>query len=392
MKSSSILRLHLYVVLIYLLSSCDQKRSSSATVTDEIDSLVVLTETTDVEQTLPLDVFYEAVHKFSKDQPNYNPRLTQLIDTLTDFANHWLFEAIERKRRQFEKSESPYSKKNLAKLPDSSDYEMIDFIRQGVFYISYKKSNDAVFEEWTLKDSNSAERWLVLLTDSLRGNDYTKPPRFQWVEGSQLYMVSTRSAGQWFEFSDSLIMRLSGKTRDQIHNLYDPIDLKRFKEQRGLAHSTVISTEPLLFKESTGPHYSYFYFAKQRPLSGAKRRQGNLVHRNDFHITTSLHSPLIGDEKYESIKETLIRIKCAISDPALNSLDIVSKTIIEVEELFGPTRYQKEGLKVLGHSNRIIVVKMDQEKVSDFKYLRLSESFESFMDNEDMMNKILSFE
>lgn len=388
MKLFSTKHLSFYFLLTFLALSCDQKTSNSTSATQEADSSIMSSDTVTITQSQFSDSFYGTIDKFSKDFPNYKPHHTQLIDTLRANDDHWLFETIERKRKIFEQSESDYNVKNLSKLPDSADYGLIDFIRQGAFSASNKNNTDVIFEEWTLKDSPSAERWLVLLQDSLRGNDFTKQPRFEWVEGNQLYMVTTRSAGQWFELSDSLIIRLSGKTKNQLHNIYKPLDLKHFKKWQKSSNSGIRNAKPYWYKESNGPHYSYFYFFKQSQRTEIKKLQGNLVHENDFHVITSLHKPLTGDEKYESINETLVQIQSTISEPDLNSLDLVNKTLEEVKVLFGPAMFAKDNLMIFGHSNRIIVVKAVQQKVHAFKYIRLNKSFEEFADREDWISNL----
>jgi len=218
----------------------------------------------------------------------------------------------------------------------------------------------------------------------LTGSFWTKPPRFQWVEGSKLYLVTTRSASQWHSLADSLIMKLSGKTKRQMWNIYDPIDLVRFKKWQQSSHSSVTNTKPYWHKESNGPHFSYFYFTKHY------KKSNEYVDPRDFHITTSLHGPLVGNEKYETIKETLVQIQCAISEPELKRLNIVNKHIEEVETSFGSPLYEKEDVVIFGHSNRIIAVKMAQKKVSVFKYIRLSKPFEAFINHKDLIDGLFS--
>lgn len=390
MRFFSINRLPVYTLLICLVSSCNQKPSNSTISSNEIDSVIVSPDTIIAEPPLQYDSFYETVRAFSEDYPHYKLAHGQLVDTLRDYTDHWMFGKIEKARKRLRASDRPYDKRKARTLPDSADYTAIEFIRQGAFYFGDKHHNEVVFEEWTLKNVHNAERWLVLLQDSLRSNDFTKPPRFQWVEETRLYMVSTRSYAKWLQVSDSLIMKLSGKTKRQMSNIYDPIDLVRFKKLQRSSHSSVANTKSYWYKESNGLHYSYFYFFEQGRRPEVKKSQENFVHQNDFHIVTSLHKPLMGKEKYESIKETLVQIQCAISEPDLNSLDLVNKTIEEVKESFGPPLLEKDSLVIFGHSNRIIAVKMNQEKVGAFKYIRLHKPFEEFTDHEGLTNSLFA--
>lgn len=382
----------LYLLLL-LVVSCSQQKPDTAIVEKGIDSVAVSSDTVIIPEAPFNDSFYNAVRKFSKDHPNYKSSSPQFVDTLHDLSDHWFLMSLVRHRKRLRQLDNPNSVNQLKKLPTVLEVGLVSSIRQGAFYCSNPKNKEVVFEEWNFNNQEHAEHWLVLLSDSLTRNEYTKPPRFQWVEGARLYLVSTRSASQWFEFSDSLVMRLSGKTIQHLSRLYDPLDLKHFKKWQGPANSSVINTVPYLFQQNSGPHYSYFYFVKHR-LTGETRAQANneFLSKKAFSITTSLHEPLTGSEQFNSILETLAAVQCSISEPALSHLDVVGKTFNEMEALFGTMLYERGTIKVFGHSNRIIVAKMDPEKVTTFKYLRLKEPFETLLINEDMLTAILSFE
>lgn len=385
----------LLIVILCFILSCNPPSQESTKTEVEPDTLsFVSPDTTDVDTVDENDSFYEAVANFSNEFPEYKSGSSHLIDTLKVHANHWLFKIIEKNRKILENRATNRSLEQLHRLPSREEYQTIDEIRQGLFYRSYQRSNDVVLEQWKLKDALGAERWLVLLGDSLWSNQYTKPPRFQWVDGNTLYLVSTRSAAQWSEQRDILTTILSGKTKQQLSNIYDPLDLKHFKKWRGMAHSSPKKDEPHLFTTTKGPHYSYFYFTKHR-LKGAQRAksESEFTSIQDFHIFTTLHNPFTGEEQFDTIEETLVEIQCAINDEALNNLNIVNKGIQEIEELYGSVLYGKGTFKIYGHSNRIIVVNVDQDTVKAFKYMRLRYPFDTMlMDNDLLDNHILRFD
>ncbi|MEL7003710.1 MAG: hypothetical protein AAFN93_13390, partial [Bacteroidota bacterium] len=387
------IRITYFYLFLILFSNCGQKQPDTIVSTKGNDSTQTESDTANVEKIELSDPFYDAMITFSSDFTKYKANSTQLVDTLTEVTDHWLFEVVEKNRELLQRTENAASSKKLNKLPTPKDYDLIYQIRQSTFFSSYEGNHDVVFEEWAFDNTEDAEQWLSFMRDSLRGNIYTKPPRYEWTEGAKMYLVSTRSAQQWFGFSDTLIARLSGKTRSQLQYLYNPMNLPHFKKWNGPANSSAINAPPHLYKRGDGPFYSYFYFVKQR-LTGQERANSGseFPTKEAFHITTSLHEPLTGNEQFDSIEETLVEIQCSINDSDLNSLDIVGKSIDEIKELFGDELFEKDGMKVFGHANRILVIKMNDNQVEAFKYLRLIEPFDMLKDDLEMMNNhILKF-
>lgn len=382
------------ITLTLIVMGCNTPQQESAD--SEIVADTSTAEVIDTITVVPLqkeDAFLQAVQNFSTKFPEYNSVSSHLVDTINVYTDHWLLKTVDMMRENLKNTRTKRSLDQLLKLPTPKDYEDIIEIRQGLFYRSYKNSNDVVIEEWKLKDALSAERWLIFLKDSLRSNRYTKPPRFQWVEGDHLYLVSTKSAFQWSQQSDSLIEILSQKTKSQLHSIYHPLNLKHYKKWQGPAHSSTHSNDNThLFTTKRGPHYAYYYFTKHR-LTGAARSNASseFTPKQEFHIITSLHQPFNGDEQYETIKETLVAIQCAINDSALNSLDIVGKRIDELEQSFGIPLYKKEGQFIFGHSNRVIVVRLDEGIVKAFKYMRLKDAFNILQEDAEILSSILSF-
>lgn len=334
------------------------------------------------------DTFIDSVESFYMRNPRYKMRDSALVDTLEDHLDHWLFSIIERQRKRLLGLEDNNSKKKLARLPSDEDYELIKVIRQAQFYESNIKSNDAVLEKWEFINNDGAERWLVLLRDSLWSNQYTKPPRYQWVDGRTLYLVSTRSAAQWHEKKDALTSALSGKTLAQLTNLYDPFDIKHFKKWQGSAHSSPETNKSHLYAVIEGTHYSYYYFTKHR-LSGADRQktQSEFTSRDDFMITTSPHDTLSGEEQYHAIKETLVALQSGIKEPALNNLDLVGKKMDNVIGLYGSPSFENDSISVFGYANRVVVVKHNQSKVEKIRYMRLRDSFIALSESQEFINQ-----
>lgn len=373
-------------------STSPQQESVSSEVMIDTSTAEVI-DTISVVTLQKEDAFLQAIKNFSMEFPEYNTISSHLIDTITTYTDHWLLRIVDRNRKILKRNNTKRSLGQLLKLPTAKDYEDILEIRQGLFYQSYKNSIDVVFEEWKLKDVLSAEKWLVFLEDSLRGNRYTKPPRFQWVEGDHLYMVNTRSAAQWFEQKDSLVKTLSGKTESQLHRIYNPLNLKYYKNRQGPAHSSPNPNDNThLFTTARGPHYTYYYFKRHR-LTGADRANtsSEFTLKKDFHIITSLHQPFTGDEQYETIEETLVTIQCAINDTSLNSLDIIGKGKSELEQSFGAPLYEKDERLIFGHANRVVVVQLDKGIVKAFKYMRLKDTFNILQEDAETLSSILSF-
>lgn len=296
------------------------------------------------------------------------------IDTLNNPDEHALIKIVEKRRKTLERF-GP--KKLLRKLPTQADYSKIKYIQRTALYQKYKNSNDIGIEKWVFDNAQNAEYWNNILTDSLRGNYFTKPPRFQWVEDNNIYLISTRSAQQWFVWKDQLTKLFSNKTRDQLIRLYEPLRLKRFKKLHGSAHSTPVNDKDYLYRPEKGIHYSYFYFRKHH-LKGEARRNANMEFpsKEAFRIVTFVPGVFTGKESFLSIKETLVEIQCNINDSALGTLDLVGHNKNELEELFGEPILEEDFFGIYGHHNRVLLVKYDKEKVNRFKYMRLNKSFE----------------
>ncbi|TRX60032.1 hypothetical protein FNH22_08245 [Fulvivirga sp. M361] len=363
--------------------------TSGISISDTIPAAKKLTEVKPKE-----DKFTVSIKSFHDTFPGYSPKHPRLIDTLDTHQEHWLLRAIERKRQHLFRDSSARSTRLQMKLPTPEDHLQIEMIRQASFKGRNSGFQDVLMEEWTFKDPINAERWGVLLRDSLRGNEFTKPPRYDWVEGNKIYLVSCKSAGHWFEFSDTLVMQLSGgKTREQMNRIYAPLDLKHYKKWQGPAHSSV-NNSTHLFSYPDRIRYTYYYFAKQhRKGNDRVNSKQEYPLKEDFHITTALTEPFTGNEQFNTLQESLVEIQCAIKESALNQLDIVNTAVGELERLFGPPIYQQNRHRIYGHANRIIVVKINNERVEAFKYMRLNDLFDTTDYNHKLLNnRILNFD
>ena len=386
------------LLLVIALGCNSQKRETLTHANINDTSGVSIFDTVQADKKLPQikpkeDKFTVSIKSFHDAFPGYSPKHLRLIDTLDTHQEHWLLETIERKRQRLLHDSSARSIRLQMKLPTPHDHSQIKMIRQASFKGRNSGFQDVLMEEWTLKDPISAERWNVLLRDSLRGNEFTKPPRYDWVEGNKIYLVSCKSSGHWFEFSDTLVMQLSGgKTRAQMSRIYAPLDLKHYKKWQGPAHSSV-SNSTHLFSYPDRIRYTYYYFAKQhRKDNDRVNSKQEYPSREDFHITTALIEPFTGNEQFNTLQESLVEIQCAIKEPALNQLDIVNTEVGELERLFGPPMYRQNRYRIYGHANRILVVKVDNESVKAFKYMRLSALFDTTEYNHKLLNnRIFNF-
>lgn len=185
----------------FLVINCQPKNQETSQVLKEDSTTQVPVKDTTTAPVVQ-DKFMQAAQALTKSFPNYNTTTDQLVDTLEDLSEHWLFKTIEKRRVYLQRKGR---RSQLIKLPLPVDYWNIKMIMRSSLYLNHRRTNEFVMEKWVLKDSASAERWRALLDDSLRTNTYTKPPRDQWVEGNELYLVSTRSAQQWFEHKDQLM-------------------------------------------------------------------------------------------------------------------------------------------------------------------------------------------
>ena len=335
------------------------------------------------------DPFFKEVELFSADFVKYNPTYEHLIDTIKA-SDHWFFKVIERHRKIYSKSsDTSYSTKNLSKLPNTQEINMIEFIRQACFYKTYLKSNDLLIEEWNFKTNHEAERWLVLLQDSLRGNQYTKPPRYQWVEDNKFFLIATRSAHDWWGMHDTLTTRLTGKTKQQLSLFYRPMNLKDFKKRNGPAHSSASTAYPYLYNKGT-KHYTYFYFKSHH-----RSREVNSEYpaQTLFNLVTAPHKPINSEENYESIKETLVGLQCGLKEHKTAFPELIDLSPDELTDKLGSVLYQTKKKRVYGHANRIIVVSLNENnKVTIYKYLRLNKTFEALKGDSKTLNQLLSFE
>ena len=379
----SLLKTTLRWLPLFLIIACvPEKQAERPIDTPQKDTIAAISNDAIVTETPIADDFLHNVNQFAEDFSGYKLKSAQVIDTVSNPAEHWFISSLERSRSWYTQQNDVRGQRALLKLPTKEEINQIGFIRQGALYQTNPSSHDVLFEEWHFESNYAAERWLVLLKDSLRGNEFTKPPRFQWVEDNRLLLVATKSAATWFELADTLTASLTGKTRSQLNALYHPLDLSHFKKWQGPSNSGIAANK-YLYVDPAQQHYRYFLFQKHmrgRPTPTEKA----------FHITTSLHHPLTGNEKYESIEETLVGIQCEIKDSGL-SIDLMDKSEKELSEMLGEVLYEADGHKVYGHFNRIYAVGFTEGRVSRFKYMRLKKAFDTYQDDPAAMNEILSW-
>ncbi len=199
----------IFLGVALLAASCSSENEGSEGVTSEAsgDSLA-----TDIKSDTDSVIVEEIPNKFliaamqlPDSFPHFKHQHPGTIDTLVgEYQNHWLISNIEKMRTQIERTGKP---NKMVKPPPVSDYGLISSIYR--VHLGYTTNlTDIAIEKWQFETPEHANYWESILTDSLRGAFMTKPPRFQWVEGKDIYLISTRSYQQWLAYKDMLLQLL----------------------------------------------------------------------------------------------------------------------------------------------------------------------------------------
>lgn len=373
------------IILLGVAFGCQQSKVENTTI--QSDTLVIeesqnikpveLSDTAVITASLN-DGFIAKIEGFTSKYPNYKPVYDSLIDTIQQKDEHWLIRIIEKNRKIYERNpdDSIYRKK-LIKLPLRTDYESIEHIKKADF----KTGNgleDLAIENWTFQTEADAFRWYGFLKDSLRTAMFTKPPRFQWVDGKNIILFTIRSAAHWFEFKDSVSLHMTNRTTGQLYKIYRPLNLKHFKKWSGPSHSGPLhggqshdptnNKQPLYDFGGYG-YYQYFYFKGQR-YTGAERasKPSEYPSPTEFKIITSLHKPFTGNEQFHKMEETLVAIDCSIEDDDLSYINFVNQPHHQLEPMFGPMLHQKGTYQTYGYANRLFTFKIENDTIRSFQY------------------------
>ena len=370
------------VFLLLLIIGCNQKKNEKAkeqadTVTNETilnKESELLTDSAQKNVTND-DRFTVKIEAFVEKYPDYKPANSSLIDTIEKINKHWFIKVIDRNRQVYERNpDDPVNQKKIRKLPSVSDYELIEHIRKADFKTG-SGLNDVSIESWKFETETDAIKWYVYLKDSLRTAQFTKPPRFQWVEGNQLILFTIRSAAHWFAFKDSVSLHMTDRTVSQLHTIYHPINLKHFKKWIGPSHggqyadSILTNNRKSLFDYGGYGYYEYFYFKGQR-YTGAERqnKQTEFPSPEEFKIITSLHQPFTGKEQFNEMKETLVAIDCSIEDEDLSLINLVSQPKGQLDSKFGPVIDQSDNYVTYGYANRLFTFEIEDDTIRSYRY------------------------
>lgn len=152
-------------------------------------------------------------------------------------------------------------------------------------------------------------------------------------------------------------------------------DLKAFKQGHRSANSSVGCPDTMLHDLGYG-RYCYFFFTnhlrKLREVPGVET----------FQVTTAVHQPITGQERFLTIKETFIGLNCSLNDPLLQKLDLVGLSKEAVSERLGDLLADTKHGLIFGQGQQVIAVTMEDGKVKSFRYCYLKSDVSTILGDE----------
>ncbi len=280
---------------------------------------------------------------------------TAYFNDLNSFKNHWWLRIFHRR-----------SKDSLL-FPTQSDYQAIKSIKQTEF----KKGWKFILETWTLKDRESANKWLQIANRTRRIDDL-KPPRVYWKDGNTLYFIMATAAKDWFEHGNSLIEIATGRKRILVEIFSNPLNTVHYKERhRGANSSTFTNYQPYTYlPDSTGHMYRYFWFHDLRRRSETKDDAFN-----GLELYTFIFGESIGT--YEDVKEEFIGVKSRLPDHFLGALDLVNKPVSYIENEIGISK-TNDNFWIATHDRDYLILHVENDSVDWFKFIKTNLKDASF--------------
>lgn len=150
----------------------------------------------------------------------------------------------------------------------------------------------------------------------------------------------------------------------------DPLDLRLFKiKKRGANSGTRVRRSYFPKQDTIGHFYNYFWFHEYRRRSAIR----------DPHDAVIVNTFIFGNEigTYEDVEEKLISIKGIVEDPDLGYLDLVERSVFELDSLFGPPQFTTDKHYIYHLNNDLLILGLEEEKVSWFNFLRTNLSFDN---------------
>lgn len=150
----------------------------------------------------------------------------------------------------------------------------------------------------------------------------------------------------------------------------DPLDLRSFKIKKRSANSGSRVRRSYFPKQDTiGYFYNYFWFHEYRRRSAIRNPHDAVI------INTYIFGEEIGT--YEDVEERLVSIKGMVRDPDLERLDLVGRSIIELDSLFGSPQFTTDKHYLYHMNNDLLILGLEEKKVAWFNFLRTNLSLET---------------
>ena len=181
--------------------------------------------------------------------------------------------------------------------------------------------------------------------------------------------------------------------------LMDPIDLSEFKKSYGPSNSgagcSEFPTEWRHQPEKKGFYYEYMFFWKLRReirfLDGGPMSEGELFRNfkiNVYHLGDN------SEFDFYDNNEVLIGIRSAGSHEALGKLNLVGKSLKEIDSLFGNDYIEKKNVRIYHYNKRVLSLQFKTiqhvDKVESFIYSHLSRELDASNIPDMLLNFIIT--
>ena len=178
--------------------------------------------------------------------------------------------------------------------------------------------------------------------------------------------------------------------------LMEPIDLKEFKKSYGPSNSgagcSEFPTEWRHQPEKKGFYYQYMLFHKLQ--EDMRYLDGKTMNEYDLFKNFRLFVYRFGDNgefDFYDNTEVLIGLRSSGAHEALGKLNLVGKSLKELDEFFGNDYIEKKNVRIYHYNKRVLSLQItkiqDVEKVESLIYLHLSKE----LDKNNIPDMLLNF-
>jgi len=180
--------------------------------------------------------------------------------------------------------------------------------------------------------------------------------------------------------------------------LMSPIDLPEFKKSYGASNSGAGCSEfPIEWRhkpEKKGFYYEYMFFNKLkrkiRFLDGGPMNESELFRNFKINVYHFGDNP---EFDFYDNNEVLIGIRSAGSHEALGKLNLVGKSLKEIDSLFGNDYIEKKNVRIYHYNKRVLSLQFKTiqhvDKVESFIYLHLSRELDASNIPDMLLNFII---